>query len=92
MIKGARATRIKSVLPEVRDLKVKLEETSNQQRSMLQPYHLSSTIPSNFLKSKEEELEKAKLLLQEVPLEWLSYVEPLNPYVEETSAELAVTF
>ena len=86
MIKGARATRIKSVLPEVQDLKEKLEEILNQQRSFLQPFH------QNFLKSKEEELEQAKLLLQEVTQECLSYVEPLDPYVDETGAEFDVTF
>ena len=85
MIKGARATRIKSVLPEVQDLKEKLEEILNQQRSFLQPFH------QNFLKPKEEELEQAKLLLQEVTQECLSYVEPLDPYVDETGAEFDVT-
>ena len=86
MIKGARSTRVKSILPEIQDLKEKLEEILNQQRIFLQPNHQS------FLKSKEEELEKAKLLLQEVTQECLSYVEPLNPYVEETGAEFDVTF
>ena len=86
MIKGARATRVKSILPEIQDMKEKLEEIINQQRSFLKPNH------QIFLKSKEEELEKAKLLLQLVTQECLSYVEPLNPYVEETSAEFDVTF
>ena len=57
----------------------------NQQRSFLQPFH------QNFLKPKEEELEKAKLLLQEVTQKCLSYVETSNPYVEEMSAEFDVT-
>ena len=86
MIKGARATRIKSILPEVQVLKEKLEEILNQQRSFLQPFH------QNFLKPKEEELEQAKLLLQEVTQDCLSYVEPLDPYVDETGAEFDVTF
>ena len=86
MIEGARATRVESILPEIQDLKEKLEEILNQQRSFLQPNH------QNFLKSKEEELEKAKLLLQEVTQECLSYVEPSSPYVEETGAEFDVTF
>ena len=58
MIKDARAFRVESILPEIQDLKEKLEEILNQQRSFLQPYH------QIILKSKEEELEKAKLLLQ----------------------------
>ena len=47
IIKGARATRVKSILPEIQDLKEKLEEILNQQRNFLQPNH------QNFLKSKK---------------------------------------
>ena len=46
MIKDARATRVKSILPEIQDLKEKLEEILNQQRSFF------TTKPSTFLEVK----------------------------------------
>ena len=58
MVKGVRATRIKSVLSEVQDLKEMLEEVMNQQ-VFLEPFH------QNFLKPTKGKLERAMLLLQE---------------------------
>ena len=85
MVKVARATKIESARPEIPNVKQKLEEILSQQ-SVLQLGH------QIFLKPKDEELENAMLLLYEVTQDCLSYVEPLNPYVEEMSAGLEVTF
>ena len=80
MVKSAKTIRIESLSLVVQDLKEKLEAIFIQQRNILQAYH------QNFMKSKDEELENAMRLIREVTQECLSYVDLLNPYVDETSA------